>query len=206
MVKEKVSHFLLTFAYILILLLGIVLVSEHKENDRLNDTIVLKDSIIVSQQQQIDSVRVQFKKLLESLEFISKVDVTMYNAVPGQTDKTPYETASGAIIDPHNATEHRWIAISRDLQKRWGGPLTFGDIVYVKGTGKYDGLYKVNDNMNPRYKNRIDILRTKGDESFAFIGRNVELYRVQTNDEIQLADSRDWSDFHQYMNMNKTAK
>lgn len=159
-----------------------------------------QDSIIQKQQAEMDSIRIQFVRLLESLEFISKVDVTMYNAVEGQTDNTPFITASGAKINPYKATEHRWIAISRDLQSRWGGPLNFGDVVYIKGTGKYDGLYKVNDNMNARYTNRIDILRTEGDAQFAFIGKNIELYRVQKHKQHQFVDSENkWNELHTYM-------
>jgi len=45
------------------------------------------------------------------------------------------------------------IAISRDLKER----LNFGDEVEVIGTD-YDGVYQVQDVMNKRYNNRVDLL------------------------------------------------
>lgn len=196
--------FFIYLILILILNIGYNTLTIHYQTKTIDNTrklIEKQDSLLNSKQSEIDSTRVQFQRLLESLEFISKVDVTMYNAVPAQTDNTPFITASGARINPDKATEHRWIAISRDLQERWGGPLDFGDIVYIKGAGIHDGLYMVQDNMNPRYTNRVDILRTEGDSQFAFIGKNIELYRVKENTDVQYADNTvdKWDELHNHM-------
>ena len=44
-----------------------------------------------------------------------EVTVTMYNAIVGQTDSTPDITADGTKINVNKATEHRYVALSRDL-------------------------------------------------------------------------------------------
>jgi hypothetical protein len=50
--------------------------------------------------------------------------------------------------------------VSRNLLKRWGGWLDYGDFVLLKGTTEKDGVYQVRDTMNPRFVNRIDILES----------------------------------------------
>jgi hypothetical protein len=50
--------------------------------------------------------------------------------------------------------------VSRNLLKRWGGWLNYGDFVLLKGTDHKDGVYQVRDTMNPRWVNRIDILES----------------------------------------------
>ena len=112
------------------------------------------------------------------------VTVTMYNPTRGQTDKTPNITADGTKINPNRASNYRYVALSRDLLSRWGGPFNYGDYVAIKGTQKYDGIYQVRDTMNPRFVHRVDILRTKGDDKFKY--ENIALYKYT---EQQVADS-----------------
>jgi len=83
------------------------------------------------------------------------VTATIYHAVPEQTDSTPFITASNSIIDASNPQKHRWIAVSRDLEKLG---YTFGVRVCVEGAGDLDGIWTVQDRMNKRFKNRIDFL------------------------------------------------
>ena len=96
-------------------------------------------------------------KTLILILFTLKVSVTatIYHAVPGQTDDTPFITASNKVIDKDNPGGHRWIAVSRDLE-----PLgyTFGTVVCVQGAGSMDGLWTVQDRMNKRFTKRIDFL------------------------------------------------
>ena len=70
------------------------------------------------------------KEFKRNTNKICKVVVTMYNAVEGQCDSDPYTTASMRVINPKKATEHKWIAMSRNLLKRWKGkpgePWVFG--------------------------------------------------------------------------------
>ena len=83
------------------------------------------------------------------------VTATIYHADPNQTDDTPFITASGAHIDECCPGDHRWLAVSRDLED-FG--FVFGAKVLVEGAGEMDGVWTVQDRMNSRYTNRIDFL------------------------------------------------
>ena len=106
------------------------------------------------------------------------VTVTMYNPTRGQTDKTPNITADGTRINPNKATSYRYIALSRNLLSRWGGPFDYGDYVVIEGAGRYDGVYQVKDTMSARFINRVDILRSRGSKHFKYT--NVTLYKQET--------------------------
>ena len=97
------------------------------------------------------------------------VTVTMYEPVSYQTDSTPNILADGTRIRVHKASEYRFIAVSRNLLKRHGGFLDYGDFVLLKGTNqKKDGVYQVRDTMNKRFVNRIDILESPGVPPYMF--------------------------------------
>lgn len=91
-------------------------------------------------------------KLLIALHIVV---ATVYNAVPSQTDSTPLVTASNKQIDANNPGKHRWIAVSRDLEKHG---FTFGVEVCVENAGDMDGIWIVEDRMNKRFTNKIDFL------------------------------------------------
>ena len=117
---------------------------------------------------------------LEEILDIDKhnVTVTMYNPTPSQTDRTPNITADGTRINPNKASSYCYIALSRNLLKRWGGPFDYGDYVVIEGAGIYDGVYQVKDTMNPRFTNRVDILRSRDSKHFKYT--NVTLYKQDT--------------------------
>ena len=96
------------------------------------------------------------------------VTVTMYEPVRYQTDSTPNILADGTRIRVHKASEYRFIAVSRNLLKRHGGWLDYGDFVLLKGTSHKDGVYQVRDTMNKRFVNRIDILESPGVPPYMF--------------------------------------
>ena len=83
------------------------------------------------------------------------VTATVYHAVEGQTDDTPLITASGKHIDPSNPASHKWIAVSRDLEKLG---FVFGTKVIVECAGEMNGIWTVQDRMNRRWTHRIDFL------------------------------------------------
>ena len=82
------------------------------------------------------------------------VTLTTYTIERNQTDSNPLETASGYIVDSINPKRHKVIAISRDLKSKF----KFSDSVHITNAGSYDGVYVVEDIMNRRFKDRIDIL------------------------------------------------
>ena len=82
------------------------------------------------------------------------VVATLYNALPSQTDSSPFITASGSKINELCHESHRWLAVSRDLLPKF----PFGECVLVEGAGEMSGVWQVQDIMNKRYKNYIDFL------------------------------------------------
>ena len=90
------------------------------------------------------------------------VALTGYNAVPEQTDDTPFDTASGAYSNPEVVA-----ARTVDLADR----LPFGTIIKIEGPSAPDdddcgyhaaapfiGYRVIADSMNARLKGRVDIL------------------------------------------------
>jgi hypothetical protein len=109
------------------------------------------------------------------------VTVTTYNPTRSQTDSTPNQTADGTIIKPWKATQYRYVALSRDLLSRWGGPFDYGDYVIIEGTDGWDGVYQVRDTMNPKWVKRVDILTTNS----MFKYTDVKMYKyVKSNNDI----------------------
>jgi 3D (Asp-Asp-Asp) domain-containing protein len=113
-----------------------------------------------------------------------KVTVTTYNPTRAQCDDTPNITADGTRIKPWKATEYRYVALSRDLLSRWGGPFDYGDYIVIEGTKSWDGVYQVRDTMNPKWTNRVDILTTNS----RFKYNNITMYKY-TDEEFVVTDN-----------------
>ena len=96
------------------------------------------------------------------------VKVTMYQPVPRQTDSTPNILADGTRIKVGQASNYKFIAVSRNLLRRWGGFLDYGDWILLRGTDHKDGVYQVRDTMNERWVNRIDILESEDVDQYMF--------------------------------------
>jgi len=113
---------------------------------------------------KIERLEFENSKLKSDLSYYDEygieVDVTMYQPVYPQTDKTPDITADGTKIRISKASEYKFVALSRNLLKRWGGPFDYGDFILIKGAGKKDGVYQVRDTMNPKWVNVVDILES----------------------------------------------
>jgi len=120
---------------------------------------------------------------LEIKEF--DVTVTTYNPRKNQTDSTPNELADGTKIKPWKATEYRYVALSRDLLSRWGGPFDYGDYIIIEGAGKWSGVYQVRDTMNPKWTRRVDILTTNS----RFKYTDVKMYKYTKNDNSMVDNS-----------------
>lgn len=105
--------------------------------------------------------------------------LTIYNPEEGQCDATPLVTASNSKIDIEKLrkNEIRWMALSRDMLKRWNGAFSYGDTVMVRaGDDQIDGMWVIKDNMNKRFKNRGDLLFHKEFRSTG-IWKNVKITR-----------------------------
>ena len=111
-----------------------------------------------------------------------QVTVTTYNPTVRQCDSTPNITADGTKFHTWKASSYRYVALSRDLLSRWGGPFNYGDYIVIEGTGDKDGVYQVRDTMNPKWTNRVDILTTN--DRFKY--NNITMYKYVNEDEYLL--------------------
>ena len=85
--------------------------------------------------------------LLVTVVLIANLQVTSYRSIPEQTDNSPFTTSIGERVHPHG------LAVSQDLLKKNGGPLDYGDTVYIESIG----FKVINDTMNPRHHVRADV-------------------------------------------------
>lgn len=83
---------------------------------------------------------------------------TIYHADPAQCNADYLTTASMKKINSDNPAGHRWIAVSRDLEKLG---FTMGTRVKISGAGDLDGIWTIEDRMNKRWTMRIDFLVNK---------------------------------------------
>jgi len=114
------------------------------------------------------------------------VTVTTYNPTRQQCDSTPNITADGTKFKTWKASSYRYVALSRDLLSRWGGPFNYGDYIVIEGTGERDGVYQVRDTMNPKWTNRVDILTTNS----RFKYNNITMYKYVEEEEYLLTENK----------------
>ncbi len=131
-------------------------------------------SVFVEEHKPVDVSLAKIEQRTEQI--VADVTATMYNAVEGQCDSDPLTTAGMYHIDPKHASDHKWVALSRDLLKRWGGKFDYGDTIRIENAGEKSGTYTVVDTMNPRFTNKIDILETKGTPLYKF--DNVRIIKI----------------------------
>jgi len=102
-----------------------------------------------------------------------EVDVTMYQPTYYQTDSDPDVTADGTKMRISKASEYKFVALSRNLLRRWGGPFDYGDFILLKGAGKKNGVYQVRDTMNPKWVNVVDILESEHVEPYKYTDAHI---------------------------------
>ena len=132
------------------------------------------DNVMDSTWEENSYLRNKVSQLENGTNVISfKVTVTTYNPTKAQCDDTPNITADGTKFKTWKASSYRYVALSRDLLSRWGGPFEYGDYIIIEGTGDRDGVYQVRDTMNPKWTNRVDILTTNS----RFKYNNITMYK-----------------------------
>jgi len=136
-------------------------------------------------QLEINDLNKEIKKLLQQMDsmpevIFKQVRATMYHPVEEQCDDTPLITADGSKIDPYKVSNWNWIAVSQHMLTRNGGPLNYGDTVYVFGTEHKDGVYVIKDCMNKRKTNQIDFLESLGTPQYLY--DNVVIARFPQGD------------------------
>ena len=103
------------------------------------------------------------------------VHSTAYNSTPGQTDSTPFVTATGTRV------RSGVVALSRDLLGRfpYGTRLTIEDL-----SGRYSSylrgrVFIVEDTMNVRIDNTVDIWMVSRGEAMSWGNRNIRITAVR---------------------------
>jgi len=146
--KKFLAFLIGCFAGVLcmVIVIGVDLVKEEKLNQSNKTYFSLYDGI--------QKNRLAIKELKDSYSHLTiskELVVSAYNPLKEQTDLTPNITASMELIKPG------MVAVSRDL---FYGGWSFGKKIYIEG----HGVFEIQDLMNERYKNSIDILMYhKGD-------------------------------------------
>ena len=109
------------------------------------------------------------------------VEATVYNATPSQCNKDFGFTASMFYLDLYDIEAHKIIAMERTFMKEFG--LVYGDVVKIEGTGKYDGIYQIQDTMNKRFagKHKIDILVNENIKKGKW--NNVKIYALTNKND-----------------------
>ena len=129
---------------------------------------------------KIERLESENSELRDELSHYNKygieVDVTMYQPVYPQTDDTPNITADGTRIRIGKASQYKFVALSRNLLKRWGGPFDYGDFILLKGAGNKDGVYQVRDTMNPKWVNVVDILESESVRPYKYT--DAQIYKL----------------------------
>jgi 3D (Asp-Asp-Asp) domain-containing protein len=103
------------------------------------------------------------------------VHSTAYNSTPGQTDNSPFITATGTRVRPGV------VALSRDLLGRfpYGTRVTIEDL-----SGRYNNflrgrIFIVEDTMNVRIANTVDVWMGTRYEAMAWGSRNIRITAVR---------------------------
>lgn len=83
------------------------------------------------------------------------VSMTSYSSTVGQTDSTPFITATGTRVRPGV------VAVSRNLTRYYGKRLqivrTYGSGCGANSVLAKGRIYRIEDTMNARFYNKIDI-------------------------------------------------
>ena len=129
-------------------------------------------------------------ELTEFYKFGVEVDVTMYQPIYPQTDNSPDITADGTKIRISKASDYKYVALSRNLLKRWGGPYDYGDFILIKGTtdSHKDGVYQIRDTMNSKWVNVVDILESVHIKPYKY--ENVHIYKMNWTDNLELINKK----------------
>ena len=163
----KTALKILFFACLTVLLLFVLEKNKQIRQYKIQEQHNLQ--VLDTLQLELNDLRDTIKDLLNQIDnmqdttpeiIFKQVRATMYHPVEEQCDDTPLITADGSKIDPYKVSDWNWIAVSQHMLTRNGGPLNYGDTVYVFGTKHKDGMYIVKDCMHKRKTNQIDFLES----------------------------------------------
>lgn len=170
--REKIREFLvkgISGAAIVIALMNSFNMGRNEAQEIVND-VQLEIQHIADDAEEVEEEKKEWTLVTDD------VIATVYNAEPKQCNNDVSHTASMFRLNLSNVLSHRIIAMERTMMSEYG--LKYGDVVKIEGTGKWDGVWQIQDTMNKKYKgqHKIDILipKSKG------LGKwgNVKLYKL----------------------------
>jgi len=139
----------------LIILIAVIMMIVYAEIN--HTTTQTKLNLLINNQKNIKIETIKKKKAENTL----RLTITAYSPTREECDDDPNITASMEKV------KEGGVAVSRDLFKKgW----VFGKKVYIEG----HGIYRINDLMNKRYKNRVDIFIWNTNKALEFgVKKNV---------------------------------
>ncbi len=157
--KVLINYTITPILCALMVILAVVVVVKQQEIDTLRHKLVLSEKTAEARKQMVEEVR-----LLQKAKYappVRKVTVTAYNPTTDQCDSDPLIAASMRKVRLGT------IAVSRDLfDQGW----VFGRKVRIEGIG----IFEVNDLMNKRFTQRVDIFMWDEDQARQFGKKNIK--------------------------------
>ncbi|MGL1863668.1 MAG: 3D domain-containing protein [Pseudodesulfovibrio sp.] len=157
--KVLINYTITPILCALMVILAVVVVVKQQEIDTLRHKLVLSEQTAEARKLMVEEVR-----LLQKAKYappVRKVTVTAYNPTTDQCDSDPLIAASMRKVRLGT------IAVSRDLfDQGW----VFGRKVRIEGIG----IFEVNDLMNKRFTQRVDIFMWDEDQARQFGKKNIK--------------------------------
>lgn len=143
-----------------LVILAVVVVVKQQEIDDLQHKLVLAEQTAEARKLMVEEARLLQKAV--SAPPVRLVTVTAYNPTEDQCDADPLVAASMRKVRLGT------IAVSRDLfDQGW----VFGRKVRIEGIG----IFEINDLMNKRFTQRVDIFMWDEDQARQFGKKNIKV-------------------------------
>ena len=144
-----------------VLWMGLALGEQDRRIEDLEHKLSLARYTAEARQHLLEESR-ELQSALERQRLVRTVTVTAYNPEEEQCDDDPYVAASMRRV------RQGTIAVSRDL---FDAGWVFGRKVRIEGVG----IFEINDLMNSRFRDRVDIFMWDKSEAQAFGRRKVKV-------------------------------
>jgi len=157
--KTFINYTLTPVLCAIMVLLAVVVVVKDQKIDDLKHQLVLAKQTAEARKNMVEEARLLQKAM--SAPPVRKVTVTAYNPTTDQCDSDPLIAASMRKVRTGT------IAVSRDLfDQGW----VFGRKVRIEGIG----IFEINDLMNKRFTQRIDIFMWDENQARQFGKKNIK--------------------------------
>ncbi|MDC0336448.1 3D domain-containing protein [Pseudodesulfovibrio sp.] len=157
--KVLINYTLTPIMCALMVIMAVIVVVKQQEIDTLRHKLVLAEQTAEARKHMVEEVRLLQKAM--ATPPVRTVTVTAYNPTTDQCDDDPLIAASMRKVRLGT------IAVSRDLfDQGW----VFGRKVRIEGLG----IFEVNDLMNKRFTQRIDIFMWDEDQARQFGKKNIK--------------------------------